>query len=127
MKTTAVAALILCTGILLGAFGAHGLDGKVSADRIETWNTAALYHLVNGLGLLMLGIWRRFETESVPLGVIRLLVFGITIFAGSLYTLVLLDLAILGAITPIGGLALSIAWAWLGIHLFKQQKNPISG
>jgi uncharacterized membrane protein YgdD (TMEM256/DUF423 family) len=41
--------------------------------------------------------------------------------------LVLLDLAILGAITPIGGLALSIAWAWLGIHLFKQQKNPISG
>lgn len=127
MKTTAVAALIICLGILLGAFGAHGLEGRASPDRIDTWNTAALYHLVNGLGLLMLGIWRSFEPEAVPPGVVRLLVFGITVFAGSLYTLVLLDWPVLGAITPIGGIALSIAWAWLGIHQFRQQNKMISG
>jgi len=126
MKTLPLAAFALCLGILLGAFGAHGLEGTVSAERIEVWNTASFYHLVNALGLLVLGIWRSMDPKAVPIGVILLLGFGILVFSGSLYALVLLDKPILGAITPIGGLALSGSWAWLGIHLSRRKERLVS-
>jgi uncharacterized membrane protein YgdD (TMEM256/DUF423 family) len=127
LKIIGFAALTICLGILMGAFGAHGLEGKVSPERIDTWNTAAVYHLFNALGLLFWGMLREQKPQAVPLGGVLLLGFGILVFSGSLYALVLLDKGILGAITPIGGLALSCAWAWLGIHQFRQLKSPISG
>ena len=126
MKIVGLAAFTICLGILMGAFGAHGLEGKISPERIETWNTAALYQNLNGLGLLGLGVLRTLKPQSVPLGALRLLGFGIVVFSGALYTLVLFDLPIMGAITPIGGLALSSAWAWLGIHQFRHQESPVS-
>jgi uncharacterized membrane protein YgdD (TMEM256/DUF423 family) len=126
MNTLNLAAFAICLGILMGAFGAHGLEGHVKPERIEVWNTAAFYHLFNALALLVLGIWRKIQPEAVPLGITRLLGFGLVVFSGSLYALVLLDQAILGAITPIGGLALAISWAWLGIHLSRKKEHPIN-
>ena len=126
MKTLPLAAFALCLGILMGAFGAHGLDDEARAGRIDVWNTASFYHLLNALGLLVLGIWRSIDPSAVPLGMTRLLGFGIVVFSGSLYALVLLDKPILGAITPIGGLALSLSWAWLGIHLARRKEHQVS-
>lgn len=99
-----------------GAFGAHGLEGKVSAARLETWLTGANYLMVHTVALLTLvaskedlGPWR---------SVLWSWTLGSFIFAGSLFVLVLSGVTWLGAITPIGGVMLVLGWlllAWRGI------------
>jgi len=101
----------MATGVALGAFGAHGLDGRVDADLLSTWRTASDYHQMGALGLLALGIRPLPPALSRP-GL--LIAAGTLIFSGSLYALVLTELRWLGALTPLGGLSLIVGWAWLG-------------
>ncbi len=105
-----LASALLATGIAAGAFGAHGLEGRVPADRLETWETAALYHLLHGVALLALA------GRPVPPWVPRLLVAGTLVFSGSLYLLVLTDTGWLGAITPIGGTLMIAGWTLLALR-----------
>lgn len=100
-----VAAILGALAVAAGAFGAHALEGRVTPDRLDTWHTAATYHLLHAVALLALGLApapRRLTS--------MLFVCGILIFSGSLYTLVLLDMPILGAITPLGGLCFIAGW-----------------
>ena len=96
-------------GVLLGAFGAHVLDGRVTPERLQTWETAARYHQVMAVALLVL-----VSLPTVPRRSVQAIAAGTLVFAGSLYLLVLLDLPWLGAITPLGGLLLIGGWASLG-------------
>ena len=121
MKLSGIAGLLIGIGVFLGAFGAHGLEGQVSPKRIETWETASFYHLFNALGLLLLST-KDFD-RSLPRRLPWLILFGTVLFSGSLYLLVLLDLPMLGAITPFGGLAIGGGWCWLGIHLLSSTKD----
>ncbi|WP_462322160.1 DUF423 domain-containing protein [Halochromatium sp.] len=102
--------------VSLGAFGAHALEGTISAERAEVWTTAAHYLGWHGTSLLALAalLW----SDRLPaaarrlLGLSGLLLLGGTlIFSGSLFILVLSDLGAFGAITPIGGLLLIAGWA----------------
>lgn len=107
-----LAALVLFLGVLLGAFGAHGFhDLLASRDRIPTWNTAVLYHLVHGVALLLLG-----ASVPSPRGVFWSLLTGIILFSGSLYLLCLTGMNWLGAVTPLGGLSFLIGWGWLALR-----------
>ena len=124
MTLSGIAALLIGTGILLGAFGAHGLEDQVSPERLETWRTASSYHLFNSMGLLFLTSVP-FQKE-IPPPIPWMVLFGTALFSGSLYLLVLLDQPLLGAITPLGGLALSTAWIWLGFHLLSAKKSGTS-
>lgn len=104
-------ALLAALAVLLGAFGAHGLEDRVSEARLDTWATATHYHLVHAVALLVLAAHPR-----PPRLAARLLLAGIALFSGSLYLLVLTDTPVLGAITPLGGLCfiggwLALAWA----------------
>ncbi len=100
-----VAAILGALAVAAGAFGAHALEGRVTPDRLDTWHTAATYHLLHAVALLALGL------APVPRRLTSMLfVFGILIFSGSLYALVLLDMPILGAITPLGGLCFIAGW-----------------
>jgi uncharacterized membrane protein YgdD (TMEM256/DUF423 family) len=104
-----VAALIGFLGVLLGAFGAHGLERVLLRNnRVDTWHTAVLYHLVHAVVLLILAY-------RAPLrrGPFLAFLSGILIFSGSLYLLSVTNLLWLGAITPLGGLSLLAGWAWL--------------
>ncbi len=102
---TAAAAMALAVG--LGAFGAHGLEDRlVALDRVDTWETASLYHLIHGLGLFVAAFLGRTA-------VFRLFLVGIIVFSGSLYTLAVTDIGWLGAITPIGGVCFLIGWILL--------------
>jgi uncharacterized membrane protein YgdD (TMEM256/DUF423 family) len=90
---------LLAFAIALGAFGAHGLESVVTEERLMAWETAVRYQAWLGLVLVGLGLSSlRFARWVFPL-----LVAGTFIFSGSLYLLVLIDLPVLGAITPIGG------------------------
>ena len=108
--------LLMMLGVALGAFGAHGLKGTLSAQALETYHTAVLYHLIHGLGLLAVG-WMSTLRPAAPL--VRpagwAFVAGIVLFSGSLYLLSLTGAKKLGLITPFGGLALLIGWLCLAL------------
>lgn len=105
--------------VTLGAFGTHGLKARVDASMLAIWNTASEYHFYHALGLLLVGIIaKQFgATSSVAAGWVMLA--GMLIFSGSLYLLVLTGQRWLGAITPLGGTALIVAWLMLAWSLYK--------
>ncbi len=106
----AVAAMI---GVGVGAFGAHGLRDRLSPADLEIFETGVRYHMYHALGLFAVA-WAasRWPSGATTLAG-WLLIVGIVVFSGSLYLLVLSGQRWLGAITPIGGVALIAGWAAL--------------
>ena len=100
-------------GVLLGAFGAHGLKSRLTPDLLAVFETGIRYHLLHGLALMVVA----WAIERWPNGLITsdgwLFVTGIIIFSGSLYLLSITGVRWLGAITPIGGLCFIIGWVAL--------------
>ena len=108
------AGVIGALAVILGAFGAHGLESRLDADDLEIWHTAVLYHLFHAAALLAVAAApERFWTTPWLARVAWAWVVGIAIFSGSLYLLALTGVGWLGAITPIGGVALIVGWALL--------------
>ena len=100
--------------VMFGAFGAHGLEDRLSASYLDTFNTAVRYQILHSLALL--GIiclpdhlvkLRTLHWVSISFAA------GVLLFSGSLYLLVLFDIPSLGVITPIGGAALILGWVLL--------------
>jgi uncharacterized membrane protein YgdD (TMEM256/DUF423 family) len=107
--------------IALGAFGAHGLEGKVSERMMEIWRTAAHYHIVHGLALVAIGLLAdRFGGSGLITAAGWLILVGILLFSGSLYAMVLTNVTKLGAITPIGGVAFLAGWVCVFLAAWKQ-------
>ena len=110
----------LCTMMAVGtgAFGAHGLEGKLSDKYMSVWEKAVNYQMYHGLGLILIGIIS--GTTSINVNWAGwLLFFGIVLFSGSLYILALTQIRILGAITPLGGVLFIVGWLMLIIATFK--------
>jgi len=112
-----VAALLGASGVVAGAFAAHGLRGQVMADQLNAWETAAEYQLMHAVALLAMSFWQAgFASNRIRPWLIRacgLMTAGVVIFSGSLYLMVLTGLGMLGAVTPVGGMALIVAWLML--------------
>jgi uncharacterized membrane protein YgdD (TMEM256/DUF423 family) len=109
-----LAAFFGFTGVALGAFGAHGLKNRLSAEYMAIFQAGVLYQLIHalaifGVALLAMQIQGRLVTYA---GIAFTL--GIILFSGSLYLLTLTGVSKLGIITPIGGLCFLIGWAILG-------------
>lgn len=110
--TIRLAALTGFLGVALGAFGAHGLDATLKAnERVDTWETAVLYHLIHAVALLMVGLLPGASRMSALFFLI-----GVVLFSGSLYVLALSNITWLGAITPLGGVAFLVGWVLLALH-----------
>lgn len=117
-----IASFFLALAVSLGAFGAHILEGVLSLERMKTWETAVLYHTWNSLGVILIeSISKLYEIKLQRVSTMLLL--GISIFSGSLYTLCITDIGWLGAITPIGGIFLIVAWIDLGITMVRNASN----
>src|SRR5450631_4055849 len=107
-----LAAILGFVGVALGAFGAHGLRGRLTPEMLAVFETGVRYQMYHVFALLIV------SSAIGHLGNARLLVLagwsffvGILVFSGSLYALALTSTGILGAITPIGGLAFLVGWA----------------
>lgn len=108
--------------VAFGAFGAHALKEKLSEHYLAIWETAVQYQMFHAIGLLAVGILMSSSlmgpsTQLTWAG--YLLLAGIIIFSGSLYVLSLSGIGILGAITPIGGVAFIAGWIMLIIAAIK--------
>jgi len=102
-------------GVALGAFGAHGLRGRLSPDMLAVFETAVRYHMYHTLALLLTGLMMARLGGWLFAAAGWCFVGGIVLFSGSLYALALSGVTVLGAITPIGGLAFLAGWAALAI------------
>ncbi|TMH17795.1 MAG: DUF423 domain-containing protein [Betaproteobacteria bacterium] len=104
--------LAALAAVVLGAFGAHALKSRLSAEMLALWHTGVEYHVYHALGLLAVGLVATQLPESALLKWSGwLMLAGIALFSGSLYALALSGERWLGAITPIGGLGFLAAWA----------------
>lgn len=111
-----IAAILGFIGVGLGAFGAHGLRSRLSADMLAVFETGVRYHMFHTLALLALAAIANRGDSRLLTATGWLFTAGIVVFSGSLYALALSGVTILGAITPLGGLALLAGWACLAIY-----------
>lgn len=109
--------------VALGAFGAHGLEGKISARYMEVYNTGAHYHLIHALALVFVGLLAdRLTARHLTVWVGRLFAAGVVLFSGSLYLLAVTGVRWLGAITPLGGVCFLTGWALLAVAAAREGK-----
>ena len=100
-----IGAFLAKIAVILGAFGAHILKSKLPPEDLAIFETGVRYHMYHALAIIILGVvGLNYDENLIRLPAI-LLVLGIFVFSGSLYSLVLTGYRWLGAITPIGGLS----------------------
>lgn len=124
MNWSAAGAILMGLAVGVGAFGAHGLKGRLDDYSMGIYEKAVLYHFFHALGLLIVSILPRLGaiTEYAGTWVCWLLLAGILLFSGSLYVLALSGVRAWGAVTPFGGLAFLAAWFLLAFWLIRN--NP---
>lgn len=122
-STLVLGSILGLLAVGLGAFGAHGLEGRLEGapdggQRLEWWGTAAHYHLVHAA-----------VVTAVGLGVVRArgaalaLALGIAVFSGTLYAMALGAPSKLGMVTPVGGLLLMVGWALLAVAAARRSPD----
>ncbi|MDX1395646.1 MAG: DUF423 domain-containing protein [Gemmatimonadota bacterium] len=111
----AAGAVLAFLAVAAGAFGAHGLEGTIPAERLATFDTAARYQMYHALALLFVGMAGRVWPRGFWAGPALLFLAGVVVFSGSLYALALTGQGWLGAVAPIGGATLLAGWLWLTI------------
>lgn len=123
---------ILLTGILfgllaivLGAFGAHGLEKLVDSESIEVFETGVRYQMYHALFLLFLGIWQGLDEKHKKV-IYTMVLIGVVLFSFSIYALALnsltsFDFKVIGFLTPIGGVFLILGWFLLGYRILANR------
>jgi uncharacterized membrane protein YgdD (TMEM256/DUF423 family) len=106
--------------VMMGAFGAHAVKAKISAEMLSVYQTGAQYQMYHALALLALGLWMSTHPTAHSSVAGWAFTLGSVIFSGSLYALSLSGVRGLGAITPVGGLLFMIGWIAFGLSVFKQ-------
>lgn len=119
----AAGALLAGLAVAAGAFGAHGLRARLSADMLPVFETAARYQMYHALALMAVGLIAD-RWPSPLLGTAGwLFLAGIVLFSGSLYGLTLSGVRLLGAITPLGGVAFIAGWACVALAAWRSTKT----
>ena len=107
--------------IILGAFGAHALRMKISEEMMNVYQTGVQYHFYHAIGLCIVGVAGIYLPKTKltrTAGWIMLL--GIVLFSGSLYTLSISGIKFFGVIVPFGGIAFIVSWIILAIAVIRK-------
>lgn len=122
-KIFLTATLLGLIGIILGAFAAHGLKPRLSAESMATFETGVQYQMYAAFFLFALGLLPHIAEKTKNL-CFYLTIIGIILFSGSIYllstnALTSFDFRVIGVITPIGGSLMIAAWAVLFLEIMK--------
>ena len=107
------------SGVAMGAFAAHGLKSRLSADYLAVFQTGTHYQLIHALALLGVAILALIAPGRMVNLAGGFFAAGILLFSGSLYLLTLTGIGKLGIVTPFGGLAFLAGWACLGVAAWR--------
>ena len=102
-------------GVALGAFGAHGLRTRLSADHLAVFETGVRYQLVHAIALVLVGVLISRRPSRLLTAAGWCFTLGILLFSGSLYVLSTTGTTAVGAVTPLGGLFFLAGWACLAL------------
>jgi uncharacterized membrane protein YgdD (TMEM256/DUF423 family) len=114
-----LAAFFGFTGVALGAFAAHGLKSRLSAEYLAIFHTGVTYQLVHTLALMGVALLATQIPGRLIAWAGASFAIGILLFSGSLYLLALTGFGKLGIITPFGGLAFLVGWFCLGLAAWR--------
>jgi uncharacterized membrane protein YgdD (TMEM256/DUF423 family) len=114
-----LAAFFGFTGVALGAFAAHGLKSRLSAEYLAIFHTGVTYQLVHTLALLAVALLATQISGRLMTLAGASFAIGILLFSGSLYLLTLTGVSKLGIVTPFGGLAFLVGWLCLGLAAWR--------
>lgn len=123
----ALGALLVAVAIGAGAFGAHTLEGRIPAARLETLGTAVSYQVYAGIGLVVMSLIGSAAFPALATAAKRaaaLLASGAVLFCGALYALVAGGPGIFGLVAPFGGAAMIAAWAYLAFAFLRERVTP---
>lgn len=105
--------------VALGAFGAHGLEGKISEHALSIWEKAVHYQMFHAVSLLAIGLLMdKIQTASTMWSGWMIMI-GIVLFSGSLYLYATTGVKVLAMITPFGGVSFLVGWVLLGYAVMK--------
>ncbi|MCA0971083.1 DUF423 domain-containing protein [Halobacillus litoralis] len=105
--------------VALGAFGAHGLEGKVSQKGLDQWGKAVDYQMFHTMALLVTALLMSKIQTGLMTGAGWFFFIGIILFSGSLYIYAPTGIKTFAMITPLGGLSFLIGWILLGYAVIK--------
>ena len=126
-------AIIALIAVILGAFAAHILKGKLSPDQFSVFSTGIRFHFYHAFGLLITGILYRFYPYRSLKIATYFFIVGVILFCGSLYLMTTLScianiigihgfrIGLIGVITPIGGLCLVLGWVCVIVGISKTE------
>lgn len=126
-KIIITATLLGALGIILGAFGAHGLKKIVSESAVASYEVGVRYQMYHVFFLLFVGL-STFFSDKAKRTIFILTLVGVLFFSGSIYLLTFngldgFNVKFLGPITPIGGVFMIAAWIYAAIQTLKTGKN----
>jgi uncharacterized membrane protein YgdD (TMEM256/DUF423 family) len=118
MPLAALGAINALVAVAAGAFGAHALKERLDARRFDIFETAARYQMYHALGMIA-AAWLASRGLALASTGGWVMQAGVVVFSGSLYALALTGERWLGAITPVGGLAMIVSWALLAVAAWR--------
>ena len=107
------------TAVAIGAFGAHGLREKLSAEMIEVYKTGVFYQFIHTIVILILSLTNFIKTRIASI----FFLLGIILFSFSLYIYSTSGERFFAMITPVVGVCFLIGWFWLIIEVIKRKDN----
>jgi uncharacterized membrane protein YgdD (TMEM256/DUF423 family) len=114
----ALGSLLGGLGVVAGAFGAHGLEGRLSTEQLETFEVAVRYQMYHSLALVLVGILSQRASWGLRLAG-AMFAAGILIFSGCLYAWVFTDVKTFALIVPLGGVAFIVGWFAMAASAFS--------
>ena len=114
-----IAVLLGASGVILGAFAAHGLRSRLAENLFRAFETGVTYQFYHALALLALALWIKQTSSPWLLATGYLWLAGVVLFSGSLYALALTGIKWFGPITPLGGVLFILGWVSLLIGALK--------
>ena len=107
------------TAVAIGAFGAHGLKEKLSAEMLEVYKTGVLYHFIHTIVLLILSLNNFIKGKIASIFFLA----GIILFSFSLYLYSTSGIRFFAMITPVGGVCFLIGWFWLIVEVIRKKEK----
>lgn len=117
-----IAGFILMLAVMMGAFGAHGLESHLSERAMQTYQTGVRYHFYHGLGIILLAIVSYLLQLSLRAS-INFFIAGIVLFSGNCYLYAISGVKIFAMIVPVGGVAFIMGWLLFSLALVRSKKE----
>jgi uncharacterized membrane protein YgdD (TMEM256/DUF423 family) len=112
----------LALAVLFGAFGAHGLEGKVSAKALATFETGSRYHFYHSFGLFLIGLWALHSQQLIKWPA-YLMIVGIILFSFNCYLYAITGVKAFAMIVPLGGISFVISWILMARRIARASPN----